>query len=94
MKNKIMSFLEICAKDGAITGWICLIISLGLLVGSFFCPPMGIIDGSVLAAVGEIFAFATLFKLPNIIESIKDGKSITISHGDTSLSIEDKGENE
>ena len=28
--------------------WICLICSIGLLVGGFFMPPKGEIDGSVL----------------------------------------------
>ena len=32
--------------------WICLIVSIGLIVAGFCVPPMGIIDGSVLTAVG------------------------------------------
>jgi hypothetical protein len=33
----------------------------GLIIGGFFVPPMGIIDGSVLTAVGELGAFGALF---------------------------------
>jgi hypothetical protein len=29
-----------------------------LLIASFFVPPMGIIDASVLAAIGELFTFS------------------------------------
>lgn len=29
-----------------------------LLTVSFFCPPMGIIHSSVLAAIGEVFTFS------------------------------------
>lgn len=29
-----------------------------MLVVSFFVPPMGIIDASVLAAIGEVFTFS------------------------------------
>lgn len=37
-----------------------LLLSILLLVGGFVCPPMGVIDGSVLTAVGLLLAFATL----------------------------------
>ena len=29
-----------------------------LIIASFLCPPMGIIEASVLAAIGEIFTFS------------------------------------
>ena len=34
--------------------WTCLIISIGLIIGSFFVPPLGVIDGSVLASVHSL----------------------------------------
>ena len=37
------------------------VIAVALIIGSFFVPPTGVVDSSVLAAVGEIFAFAALF---------------------------------
>jgi sugar phosphate permease len=43
-----------------ITFAICFFVSVGLIVGGFFVPPMGVIDGSVLTAVGELLLFPTL----------------------------------
>ena len=43
-----------------ITFALCFFVSVGLIVGGFFVPPMGIIDGSVLTAVGELLLFPTL----------------------------------
>lgn len=80
-------FIDICREDGAMGGWICLLTSIVLLIVSFFTPPMWIIDASVLAGVGELFGFATLFKLPNMIQSIRDGKSVKLSKGDTSIEV-------
>lgn len=45
---------------------------------------MGEIDGSVLAAVGEIFAFAALW---TTIYSISRGADVTIQHGSTNVTI-------
>lgn len=63
---------------------ICLVIALGLIVASFVTPPMWIIDGSVLAAVGEIFGFAALGEVGAAIER---GHTATISHGNTQIEI-------
>lgn len=71
-------------------GWIYSFISIGMLIASFVVPPTGIIDHSVLLAVSEIFAFATLSKITDIIKSIQDGKSLTLKHGNTEVTIEDK----
>lgn len=80
-------FFEICVRDGAVSGWFCLLTTIVLLVASFILPPMGNIDSSVLAGAGELFAFATLFQIPNIIKSIKDGKSISLKHGATEVTV-------
>lgn len=73
--------------DGAIAGWITLLVSVGLLIASFIVPPLGVISPSVLQGVAELFAFATLFKLPNIIQSISDGKQVTLQHGSTTVTV-------
>lgn len=39
-------------------GFICAFIGIGLLWTSLFIPPVGIIDASVLAAVGEVLTFS------------------------------------
>lgn len=41
-----------------ILGFILAVFGMALLILSFFVPPMGIIDASVLAATGEIFTFS------------------------------------
>ena len=60
------------------------VLSVALIVGGFFCPPIGEIDGSVLSAVGLLLMFATIDKIP---EAIKAGKSIKIQKGDLELEV-------
>ena len=63
---------------------ICLVVSLILIVTSFFIPPLAVVDGSVLAAVGEIFAFAALGEVGAAIER---GHTATIRHNNTEIEI-------
>ena len=67
--------------------WICLLTSIGLLVGGFFTPPMAVIDGSVLQAVGLLLGFATLAQLPVVIGTAKSAK---ITHGDTTIEVQNR----
>ena len=60
------------------------VLSVALLVGGFFVPPIGVIDGSVLSAVGLLLMFATIDKLP---AAIKAGKNIKLQRGDSSVEI-------
>ena len=69
--------------------WICLIVSIGLIIAGFCVPPMGIIDGSVLTAVGILFGFATLAQIPVIIEV---AGYVKMTKGD--MTIEAKGINQ
>lgn len=66
--------------------------SIALLVGGFFCPPMGVIDGSVLQAAGILLAFAALWVVAHAINE-KDGH-VTYEKGDTKITIETDDENE
>lgn len=50
------------------------ITSILLIVGAFFVPPMAIIDGSVLAAVGELAGFGALWELKHAIDKNMDAK--------------------
>lgn len=68
-----------------------MIVSIGLLVGGFFAPPMGVIDGSVLTAVGLLFAFGTLAQIPIIIEVAGYAK---ISSGNTTIEISKEDDND
>ena len=62
-------------------------ISLLLIIGGFLLPPMGIIDGSVLTAVGELLMFGVLAQLPVLIDAAKNGKSVKISKGDFTAEV-------
>ena len=61
-----------------------LIISVGLIIGGFFMPPQGEIDGSVLTAVGELFAFPTL---AFGFRAIELGYDLKMSHGETTVEL-------
>lgn len=62
----------------------CVLVSAGLIITSFFIPPLAVIDGSVLAAVGELFAFAALGEVGAAIEK---GHSASITHNNTTIEI-------
>lgn len=59
-------------------------IAVALLVVSFFTPPKWYIDGSVIAAVGEIFAFVSLFYA---WEATDRGIDAKIKHGQTEIEL-------
>ncbi|MCQ2238227.1 MAG: hypothetical protein MJZ73_03230 [Bacteroidaceae bacterium] len=65
--------------------YINLVISIALIVGGFFVPPVGIIDGSVLTAVGELLLFTIVAQVPKIMQSLNGGKSIRLSKGDFTI---------
>ena len=48
---------------------------------------MGIIDGSVLTAVGELLMFGVLAQVPALIAAAKNGKSIKLTKGDFSAEV-------
>ena len=60
------------------------VLSVLLIVGGFFYPPIGVIDGSVLSAVGLLLMFATIDKIP---EAIKAGRNLKIQKGDFSAEV-------
>lgn len=64
-----------------------LIVSIALIIGGFFVPPLGVIDGSVLTAVGQLLLFATIAQIPAIIDSARNGKSIKLTKGDFSAEV-------
>lgn len=65
------------------------IFSMVLITASFLCPPLAVIDGSVLAAVGEVFAFAALWTL---IKAMDEGHTATLTHNDTTITIDKEEE--
>ncbi len=63
---------------------ICFFVSVGLMIGGFLVPPTGVIDGSILKAVGELLLFPTLLYGFRAIEL---GLKVKFQKGDTSLEI-------
>lgn len=64
--------------------WVCLLTSVCLFIGGFFVPPMGVIDGSLLKAVGMLLGFATLGQAPILLESLKSAK---FTKGDMTVEV-------
>ena len=69
--------------------YVCLAFSLSLFIGGFFCPPMGVIDGSVLKAGGILLGFATLAVAG---QNLANGKDVIFKHGETEVTINDEDE--
>ena len=73
---------------GDMVFWVCLVVSLVLMVLGFLLPPMGEISPSVLEGVGWIFGFAALAKLCDTVNNaVKHGYDAKVKHGDTSIEI-------
>ena len=66
------------------TFYVTLIVSIALIIVGFIVPPTGVIDGSVLTAVGLLLMFAVVEKIP---EAIKAGRNIKVQKGDASLEV-------
>lgn len=60
------------------------IVAFGLLIAGFLFPPPGVIDSSVIQAVGELLGFATIWMLPKAITA---GKKIKLERGGNVLTI-------
>lgn len=60
------------------------IIGVALIIISFILPPEGVIDTSVLNAVGMIFAFSA------VVEGLLSNKVIKLTHKNTEIYIGDK----
>lgn len=68
---------------------VCLLLAALMFVGGFFCPPMGVIDGSVLKAAGILLGFAALGVAG---QNLANGKDVTFNHGETEIKIGDDDE--
>ena len=61
--------------------------SLLLIIASFFVPPLGILDGSVLAAVGELEGLGVLWI---VLRAIEKGTGASFKKGDVEVDIKEK----
>ena len=75
-------------KKKGIPFWVCLITTIVLGIAGFCVPPMGVIDGSLLAFFAFLFGFATIAQIPTIIEV---AGYVKMTKGD--MTIEAKGVN-
>lgn len=66
--------------------WVCLVTTIALFVTSALLPPKGVIDPSMFKAAGYLFAFATLLITR---EAIREGLGVKLTHGDTTVVIQD-----
>lgn len=71
-------------KHYIIAFWITLAVSLCLIIGGFFVPPKGIIDGSVMTSVGLLFLWPSLATL---VKAIEDGRVAKLNFGHNYLHI-------
>ena len=62
------------------------IVAITLIIAGFLVPPLGVIDGSVLTAVGEIVFLVTIFF---VWDCVTKGKIAKIKKGDIEASISD-----
>lgn len=79
MRNFYNTYLKRNTWFHVLTG-----LAFTLVVASFIVPPLGVIDDSVIRAVGEIFGFAAL---GTIIHCVDRGAEAKITHNDTSIEI-------
>ena len=70
--------------------YVCLSMTIILLVSGFMLPPTGVIDPSVLTASGILFGFAALAVAG---QNLANGKDVTFKKGDMEISIDDDEDN-
>ena len=87
MAKELKNWIKNGDKFWKVTFIISQFISLGLIIASFCIPPHGVVDSSVFAAVGEIFAFPALLSFYNIVMT---GKQATLKKGDIELTVNEE----
>lgn len=70
--------------------WICTTVALCLIIAGFFVPPIGIIDGSVIQAVGEIIGIIAILQVPYCISKMDN---IRFKHNNTEVNMSRDDEN-
>lgn len=71
--------------------WVFSVAGLLLIIASFLLPPMGIVDNSILAVVGELDG---VIALGAVIKAIDKGTDVSLQHNNTSISITNKDEDD
>lgn len=77
------------ATVGDIINFSCFLVSVVLGVISFFLPPKGAIDNSVLLFIAEVGVFSTITRVPDFVRAVSQNHTnLEIKKGDTSIKIE------
>ena len=71
--------------------FICLAVSIFLMIGSAIVPPPFVVDASIFKCVAWLFGFAALSQVPAIVQS---GKAVVLTHGNTSLTVHKNDEDD
>lgn len=66
--------------------WVCLAMSIALMLFGAIMPPPGVIDPSILTASGILLGFAALGVAG---QNLANGKEVTFKKDDTELTIGD-----
>ena len=61
--------------------------SLLLIIAGFICPPLAVISGSVLTAVGELEALGVLWI---VLRAVEKGTAASFKKGDVEVDIKEK----
>lgn len=77
-------FLKYFSKTDRISFYICMFVSIFLLIFSFFTPPKFIIDQSVIIACSELWAFAALGVA---VHAVHRGSDIHVKRGETEMTV-------
>ena len=84
-------FLKYFSKTDRVSFYICLFVSIFLLVFAFFTPPKFIIDQSVIIACSELWAFAALGVA---VHAVHRGSDIHLKRGQTEMTVNVPDEDE
>ena len=76
--------LKYFSKTDRVSFYICLFVSIFLLVFAFFTPPKFIIDQSVIIACSELWAFAALGVA---VHAVHRGSDIHLKRGQTEMTV-------
>lgn len=71
-------------KVSKVAFWVCLIVSIGLMVGGAIVPPPFVVDASIFKCVGWLFGFAALGLLPDVLAL---GRTAKLQRGNTTITI-------
>lgn len=68
---------------------VCLGVAIVMCVVGMLCPPIGVIDNSILTACGILLGFAALGVAG---QNLANGKEVTFTHDNTEVTIGDNEE--